>query len=258
VTALPRPLILAHRGWSARYPENTLLAFVEALQLGSDGLEFDVQVTADGVPVIIHDPTVDRTTDGKGPVSHWRLQDLRRLNAAKGFENWPDVGRQRIPTLTEVLDAAHALHPAGCYNIELKVYDNDGRALVDRAVPACLHHPLGRRILFSSFHHGALEYLKRRYPRAKIGLLFADRDPEPWRKAMDLGAVSVHLLHSHADPDVIKACQTRGVRVALWTVDEPDDIRRCLRLGVDMLITNVPDTALRLRDGRGPLLPSNG
>ncbi|MCL6598848.1 MAG: hypothetical protein K6T81_08905 [Alicyclobacillus macrosporangiidus] len=238
-------LILGHRGWSARYPENTLLAFRRALDLGCDGLEFDVQLTADEVPVILHDPTVDRTTNGTGRVADLTFAELRRLNAAARFVGEYSGEAQPIPMLDEVLDLAYAQYPGGFYNVELKVYDGDGRALVDRVVPMVMAHPLASRILFSSFHHGCLEYLKLRYPEAEIGLLYEGPVQEPWRRAKDLGAYSVNLDHRFA-ADVVAECQAQGVRVCVWTVDPPDRIRAFLRQGVDILISNQPDVALQV------------
>jgi glycerophosphoryl diester phosphodiesterase len=239
-------LILGHRGWSARYPENTLLAFSQALDLGCDGLEFDVQLTADEVPVILHDPTVDRTTGGSGRLADLTFAELRRLNAAARFAGAHSGEAQPIPNLQEVLDLAYVRYPGGLYNVELKVYDGDGRELVDRVLPLVLAHPLASRVVFSSFHHGCLAYLKSRYPGVEIGLLYEGPVQEPWRRAKDLGAYSVNLDHRFA-ADVVAACQAHGVRVCVWTVDPPDCIRAFLRQGVDILISNQPDVALQVR-----------
>ncbi|MCL6516736.1 glycerophosphodiester phosphodiesterase family protein [Alicyclobacillus sp.] len=233
--------ILAHRGWSARYPENTLTAFAAALTVGCDGLEFDVQLTADEVPVVLHDPTVDRTTDGTGRVSRLRFADIRQLNAAAGRE-----GFHAVPTLEEVLQLAALHHPTGLYNIELKVHEGDGRALVNRVVPLVLAHPIGRRVLFSSFHHGCLAYLRSRHPEAAIGLLFEEPVLEPWLRAQAVGAWSVNAEASWAR-DVIEPCRRHGVHVCVWTVDDPVAMRRFFRQGTDVLISNVPDVALRVR-----------
>lgn len=240
--------ILGHRGWSANYPENTRLALTQALQLGVDGTEYDVQLSADGVPVILHDPTVDRTTDGTGKVSELTFAQLRAVNAATAK---PECGRQTIPSLSEVLDDAFAISPQGFYNIEIKVYNPEWRSLVDRVVAVTSQHPLRERILFSSFEHESLSYLKTNHPTVKVGLLYEDDPQQPWAAAKFYDAYSVNLNYRFATDEVVSRCHAHGVKVAVWTVDEPADILRCLKTGVDVLISNRPDVALRvIREAR--------
>jgi glycerophosphoryl diester phosphodiesterase len=237
-------MILGHRGWSAKYPENTRLAMQMALEFGADGLEFDVQLSADGVPVVFHDPTVDRTTDGTGTVAELSYDELSRLNAAAG---WPSLQKQSIPTLEEVLDDAYRLSPGGLYNVELKVYDN-WRDLVDNAASLVSKHPLRNNVLFSSFHHNALKYLKSRYPLAQIGFLYARTIIPPWFTASRFNGYSVNLKHSLINEDVVNRCHKKGLKVAVWTVDHPLDLKRMFQCGVDIVISNEIDTAQQVRD----------
>lgn len=236
--------ILGHRGWSARYPENTCLAFERALQLGIQGIEFDVQLTKDGVPVIIHDPTVDRTTDGTGRVSALTVEDLRRFNAAAKQLNANEIGFQTIPTLDEVLRVVQTSNPNAFCNIEIKVYEGDGRPVVDTILRHVSRHPLAENILFSSFHYGSLAYLREQSSNARIGLLFDEKPADPWSLATQIGACAVNLNYHYATPSAIAAIHNHGLQVCVWTVDEPNDIESFIQQGTDIVITNAPDRAL--------------
>ncbi|GMA63169.1 hypothetical protein NZD89_25310 [Alicyclobacillus fastidiosus] len=238
-------MILGHRGFSAVYPENTRLAFRKALNLGIDGLEFDVQLTVDEVPVIIHDPMVNRTTDGHGLISSMNYLQTQQLNAAL---DKPEHGFQTVPALHDVLNDAYEVCPEGIYNIEIKVYNDDWKTLIDRVVTVTGQHPLRKRILFSSFHHKCLEYLKASYPSFEIGLLFDREIVEPWYIAKQLKAYSVHLDYQFTSEDIISDCHAKQVPVAVWTVDRPEQIERFIHLNTDFLISNVPDVAKRIRE----------
>jgi len=241
----PKSKILAHRGWSAKYPENTRLAFRKALELGIDGLEFDVQLTADEVPVVIHDQTINRITNGKGEVSKMKYEDLERFRVgAKGKA----IPIQHIPSLQDVLDDAYTILPDGLYNIELKVYNAHWRALVDHVLSVVNQHALKDNVLYSSFHHGALSYLKSCCSNAKIGLLYDDDIVDPWYPAKQLNAYSVHLDYRFTNADMVFNCHQHGVEVAVWTVDRPMSLRRCFKIGTDIVISNKVKAAKDVRE----------
>jgi glycerophosphoryl diester phosphodiesterase len=240
-----RTKVLGHRGWSAEYPENTCFAFEKALRLGSDGIEFDVQLTKDGIPVIIHDVMVDRTTDGTGRVSELTAAALRKFNAAARKQTSREIGFQPIPTLGEVLKAAYAVHADALCNIEIKVHDGDGKEVVDATLRCLREHPYARNILFSSFHHGCLAYLRNRDSQARIGLLYEQTPTDAWHVAKHIQASSIHLNYRVATPNVMNDCHDRGLQVCVWTVDAPSDIDRFMAQGTDVLITNSPERAVR-------------
>jgi glycerophosphoryl diester phosphodiesterase len=240
-------LLLAHRGWSAHYPENTCLAFKKALSLPIDGLEFDVQLSADEVPVVIHDFTVDRTTDGTGLVASHTAKQLGQLNAAKSWER-TGTGFQKIPTLIEVLDTITKLRTTGVYNVELKLREGDGKELVDAVVPIVESHVAGHNVLFSSFHHECLHYLKMKYPKAKVGLLFGQQTADPWHAVKELNAYSANLDYRLTTDSIVAACHQHGVQVCVWTVDDREAMASCIRQPVDLLITNVPNRAYVVRE----------
>lgn len=237
--------ILGHRGFSAKYPENTLLAFRKAFETSSDGIEFDVRLTGDGVPVVLHDATLERTTTGEGRLSSWPYEHISKLNAAI---LQPEQAPQSIPTLASVLNLGASLHPTGVFNIELKVDDSDWKTLADEVISVLRKHPLDMRVILSSFHHECIAYLKNNYPNYAVGLLFESDSPDPWALAKHLDVFSVHLDHRFIHRELVSACHSANIRVAAWTVDEETDIARVLRSSVDFVISNVPDTALRIRD----------
>ena len=245
-----RTRIIAHRGWSARYPENTLTAFCQAMALPIAGIECDVRLTADGVPVIMHDATVNRTTDGSGEVSSLSFADLRKLDASGRFGNTRPASL--IPSLSEMLQffsdqsrpgAAHTI------DIELKPEAGNHAPLVDAVLRVAsdfgrLHH----EILFTSFDVHCLSYLKTTASSYARGLLANQSQDPPWESALDLGCTYIALNHAHADPpSLVRKCHDAGLSVAMWTVDRAEDIRRMFAAEVDLLITNVPDLACRIR-----------
>jgi glycerophosphoryl diester phosphodiesterase len=237
--------ILGHRGFSSKYPENTRIAFRKALELPIDGIELDVHLTEDGVPVVIHDATVNRTTDGEGLVSRLRSDQISLLNAANAY---PELGRQEVPSLQDVLDDAYQCKPHVCCNIEIKVDDGNWEALVDATAAVVRNHPLASQVVFSSFHHESIAYLKQRCPQLTVGLLFGGDTTDAWNVARQVGAYSVHLNARYTTAEHIAACHASDLRVAVWTVDAAPDLERFIRLNTDYLITNVPDTAQRIRD----------
>ncbi len=234
--------IWAHRGASAYAPENTIPAIRQAVEMGADGVEFDVQRTQDGHLVVIHDETVNRTSNGFGRVVDLTLEELRRLNFSNGFVGLRTV---QIPTLREVLDL---LAPEGVdINIELKntieLYPGIENDVLNQVQEAGLTD----RVVFSSFNHFSLANLRGRVAPERIALLYSDGLYDPWKYANFFGAGRVHPhFYALQQPGYMWLCHEAGVKVAAWTVDNDADVRRLADLGVDALITNFPDRTRRL------------
>lgn len=241
--------VLAHRGWSQKFPENTQLAFEQALQIHANGIELDVQLSADAVPVIMHDRTVDRTTNGHGAVSSLPLRELQSLNAAVNFaDSHGESIFQPIPTLASVLSLVSGAPDDILINIELKIFDSDEFETVKRVLKDVAESGLApSQVLYSSFNHYCLQYLKKIRDDAQIGLLLSDPIVDPWYYARYLGAVSVNLKYRHAKNDVIEACHREGISVCAWTVDDETEMSRLFENGVDIVISNTPDAALKVR-----------
>ena len=232
-------LNIAHRGASAVAPPNTLAAFSKAAELGADGIEFDVHLSADGVPVVIHDFTVDATTDGHGRVAGLTVAQLKQLDAGSAFD--PAFAGERIPTLEEVL---RSVGDTLLLNVELKSMDLRDTGLEQAVIAQVEQHGLSDRVLLSSFNPLSLRRAKKIAPQIPAGLLYAPDLPLPLRHAWLSPLVrheARHPAHQMVDERYVAWAQRHGYRVNVWTVNDPDEMRRMLDLGVDGIITNVPD-----------------
>jgi len=231
-----RLFIWAHRGASAVAPENTLAAFAAALAAGADGIELDVQITRDGVPVVLHDDRLDRTTDRCGRVRALTLRQVRQADAGGWFH--AGFRGERVPTLQEVLDWAG---DAIALNLEIK------DAAVAGAVLALLRLYPAARVLVSSFDYRLLRRLRLAAPQLELAVL---SDRRLWhgalREAVRLGARALHPRQDRFSAVMASLCRQRRLQVCPWTVDDPSAMRRLLRQGADGFFTNDPAAARRL------------
>lgn len=229
-----RPLVFGHRGAREVAPENTMAAFQKALALGADGIELDVMLSADGIPVVIHDYTLERTTNGRGRVAEHTLAQLRALDAGGG---------EPIPTLAEVLDAfGDSLR----INIELKIASAADDGLVARVAQLVAERGLFDTVLISSFNPLALWRMRRADARLARGLLYAPGVPLYLRRAWVAPFLALDAMHPHfsmVDAVYMRWARRRGYHVNVWTVNDPGEMERLLDLGVDVLITDRPDIA---------------
>ncbi len=239
-----RPLIFAHRGACRAAPENTLPAFEAAIRLGADGIELDVQYSSDGVLMVIHNPTLEKTTDGAGRVSAHTRAELRELDAGSWFD--PQFAGTRIPTLDEVLDVTNGRL---LVNIELKALDGLKSELGADVVALVRARGMAQQVVISSFNPFALRQAKQAGPEIECALLLA-HDLPTW---MRLGvtrrysrADSLHPDAEMADAAYMARAQKLGMPVRVWTVDDEAELRRMIGLGVDAIITNAPDVARAL------------
>lgn len=254
---LRRPLNFAHRGASCEAPQNTLAAFLLAAELGADGIEFDVQLSRDGQPVVIHDFSVDATTNGHGRVRDLTLAELRELDAGARFD--PVFAGERIPTLDEVLDTVGSRL---LLNVELKTAGLRDDGLVAAVIDRLATRGLLDRSILSSFNPLAVWRARRLSPTVATGMLYADSMPFFLRRPWLRGLVKPQALHPHyklVDRDYVLWARSQGYRVNVWTADDPGELWQLVRSGVDVIITNRPDVldgVLRARrDGRQPQPP---
>ena len=244
------PLVVAHRGASIEAPENTLTAFQLAAEAGADAVELDVRLTADGVPVVLHDVDVSSTTDGSGPVHTLTLAEVKRLDAAAG--RGP---REEIPTLAEALSSLTL-----AVDIEIKNLPGDPdfdspheKALV-ATVAALEEMRFPHPVLISSFNWITIERCRELAPDVATGFLtLAGIEPSA---GLDYSAAAGHAFVLPAVPALVQAgpafvteAHQAGIRVGTWTVDDEELIGRLLGWGVDAVATNDPRLAVRVRDG---------
>lgn len=222
--AAGRPLVGAHRGASADRPENTVAAFAAAADQGADFWEFDVRLSADGVPVVIHDATIDRTTGGHGPVYSMTAAMLESYG---------------VPALATVL----ALGAGRLYNVELKP-DGDGGALALAATTVIGALRLEERVLVSSFDHDVLPLVKALSPALLTGLLYEERLADPVARARAVGADALHPYFRFADARLVNTAGDAGLAIIPWTVDRPLYLRYFAAIGAAGIITNRPGRAV--------------
>lgn len=262
------PQVVAHRGASHEHPEHTLGAYRRAIEAGADALECDVRLTADGHLVCVHDRTVDRTSSGRGKVSTLELAHLEGLDwaswkAGRDLESMteiPDRDRGRLLTLRRLLSvvadtdrwvqvAIETKHPtryAGLVEQELfDVLDYFGWARPRPGEPS--------RVRMMSFSTLALQRMRAQSPTLPLVYL-VDRVPLRLRdgrlpRGVSTAGVDVGILRRY--PRYVDALHQRGHAVHVWTVDEPDDVQRCLDAGVEAIITNRPDAVLAQLDRVG-------
>lgn len=232
--------VFAHRGVSAKHPENTMRSFAAALETGCDGIELDVQMSSDGELVVIHDETVDRTTDGSGRVRDMSLAQLRELDASGAFAG--AYGKSRIPTLDEYLDLVAGTGIVT--NVELKngVYRYPG--MEERLVAAILRRGLERRTIFSSFNHQSAALCASLCPGSEIAFIESAWLIGAGAYCEAHGAAYLNPRHSFLTAENAAELAAHGVRAQAWTVDDPAEIRRLAALGVDSIIANDPAAAM--------------
>ncbi len=234
---IERPLIIAHRGASAVAPENTLAAFRAAMEAGADGIELDVIRCRSGELMVVHDDTVDRTTDGSGLVRTISRDNLHMLDAGSWFG--PEYAGQRIPTLEEVL----AFVERGIkLNIEIKSQRLRSEGLEEQIADMIRAHGYEEAVLLSSFNPLVLMRLRNVAPELQRGLLYTPgslrSSPRIWRRFVKPRALHPH--HSVVDEKYVRWAHDGGYRINVWTVDEAERMREMIALGVDGIITDHP------------------
>ena len=241
---LPRPVIYAHRGASAYAPENTIAAFHIAQKQGAIAVEFDVKLSADGAVVLLHDQTVDRTTDGSGDLRDLTLPALRELDAGKWFgEQFCNI---KIPTLGEVFEE---FGKKLFMNIELTNYLTPTDNLVEKVAERIISHGLQGNILFSSFNPQNLAQAERLLPEIPRGLLIPTLFRGRKSRRMSVTQVNYQAIHPYfldIRPGWVKRVQRMGKRVHVWTVNHIGIMRILFKWGVDGIFTDDPALGLRL------------
>lgn len=223
-------LRIGHRGAMGYAPENTLLSFQKALDLKVDMIELDVQLCKTGELVVIHDLTVDRTTNGEGYVSELTLEELKKLNAGED---------QQIPLLTEVLDFIDRKVKV---NIELK---GKGTAYkVGQLIYEYIKNNRwkGEDFIVSSFDHQELKLFKQGYPKIPVGVLIYHLPHDLAQLAEDFKAQYLNASLAFYSKELVEDAHERGIQVLIYTVNDKKDIERCRKDGVDGVFSNYPDS----------------
>lgn len=258
-TAGPPVQVAAHRGGALLWAENSLLAFRNALALGADLLELDVHLTRDGEVVVIHDPTLERTSTGTGPVGTARLADLAgvRLRGREGA-----VTDEPVPTLAQVLDLLRPALAELLLEIKVDAARRPYAGIEEKTLALVAAKGLRERTVVMAFEPDTLRRVRALDGSIRTTMLVSrsrverERAPAPTivRWAAEVGATSLGVDHRVVDAPLVAAARQAGLRLAAWTVNTEPDIRRVLDLGVDIVISDQPDLAMRLA-GRTPRMP---
>ena len=240
-------LLAAHRGGAALWPENSLLAFRNAVALGVDYLELDVHLSRDGEVMVIHDPTLERTTTGQGAVRDHTRAELRGLALRDGRG---DVTAERIPTLDEVA----ALAAASGRGLLLEIKPGPGKVaypgIEERVLGILDRHAMTASTVVMAFERETWTRVRALRPDVQAGALYSARALEPgpgvaraFTDARATGVAFVGLAYALVGADAVAAARRAGVRLGAWTVNDADAMRRLIDRGIDVLITDRPDAA---------------
>jgi len=235
------PAIYAHRGASAHAPENTLSSFNLAVKQNADGIEFDVKLTRDGKVIVLHDMTLDRTTTGKGAYKNYSFEELRKFDAGSWFSS--DFSGEKLPLLEEVFDAVGSKL---AINIELTNYNSIGDGLVEAVSRLVNALKDSSRVMFSSFSARNLRKAKFLCPKIPCGLLTMPGITGWWAREITVRSDVYDALHPYyrdVHPGLLKKVHQMNKQLNVWTVNDPDEIKRLGGMGVNMIMTDDPALA---------------
>lgn len=228
----------AHRGASGYYPENTMLAFEKALELGATGIETDIQMTSDGELVLIHDELVNRTTDGNGLVKDYTYSELSKLDAGAKFSS--EFKGLKIPTLKELMELAKVKNLM--LDLEIKSNIVQYPNIEEKIINTIYDYKMQDNVILSSFNHYSLVKSKKISKKIKIGLLYVAGLYHPERYAKSVGAEALHpYFHAVNNPKIIKDIKKSKILINPYTIDDEKFLKLFVDYGVTGIITNYPD-----------------
>lgn len=231
---MKKTLNIAHRGFSGVYPENTMLAFEKAIEIGCDGIETDVQLTKDGVPVICHDEEVDRTTNSTGRICDYTYDELMKLDA--GIKFGEQFKGLKIPTLREFLEFVKDKDII--INIEIKNSIIHYKNIEDKVYEMIEKYEMEDRVVVSSFDHYSIRKCIRLNRKIKTGLLYCDCLYEPYNYVQMVGANALHPEYNSITKEIVDKAHDNFLQVNVYTVNTKEDMQKMIDLNVDMIITN--------------------
>ena len=235
--------IFAHRGYSGKYPENTMLAFEGALKLSVNGIELDVHKTKDGKLAAIHDESIDRTFLGNGLVKDYDLRDLKKL------ENRDEKFRENIDSIIGTLEEVILLvsfKDDFVLNIELKTDVIHYNGIEEDVLEMLDSYDMIENTIISSFNHESLKICKKINKNIKTAVLYSEPIEDIVNYAKELGVYAIHPDYKLVDKSLIKKCHENNILVNAYTVNEKEDIERLIEEGIDGIITDYPNIALEI------------
>jgi len=240
MSTFPKPLIIGHRGAAGHAPENTMASFWLAYEFGAHAIELDTTLSADGELVVIHDDTIDRTTDGRGFVDEMTVKELKQYDAGRWYH--PRFEGERIPTLEEVL-----LQLPESFIINIEIKGSSGK-LEERLAKLLVQCNRVETVFISSFRHKSLRYLKQLLPEIKVGLGYtADVvDHIAFANNFTPSLYSLHPHHALIGLHEIQEAVDQGIEVYPYTVNDPEKMKTLIEAGASGIITDYPDRMSQL------------
>lgn len=237
-------LIFAHRGSAGTHPENTMEAFKAAEDFGADGIELDVHLTSDGQIVVIHDETLDRTTNGTGNVRDFPLEELKLLKANYHYKHFFKRA-SRIPSLRDIFEWMR--NNTLICNIELKNNKIAYEGMEEKVIALIREFHYEKRIIISSFNHYSLLDVNQIAPEMETAPLYKDVKDKPWEYAKSIKAIGIHPKFAVLNPSVIKETIENGIAVRPYTINKERDMKQLFDLNCSAIITDYPEKAFKLR-----------
>lgn len=236
--------IYAHRGYSSKYPENTMLAFKKAEEAGADGIELDVHFSKDEEIVICHDEDIDRTSNHHGFIVDYPLEELRKYSFYNGMDEYKDFEDIKIPSLEEFLQWFKNTELE--VNIELKtnIFRYDG--LIDKTIAMVKDFGVEDRVIFSSFNHNSVIKVKNIDSKLKCGFLNSNALADPEEYCKKHGVEYYHISYLGLENDTIQNCHKEDVGLNIWTVDDTRMMEKLIEDKVNGIITNEPEKACKV------------
>ncbi|MBR2066649.1 MAG: hypothetical protein IJ875_00025 [Solobacterium sp.] len=231
------PLVWGHRGSRALAPENTLLSFKKSIEDEADGIELDIQLTKDREIVICHDETIDRTSDAKGWLKDYTLEELKRMNFNQDF---PELGKQEIPTMREVFELIQPTELT--IDIELKTsYPYFYEGMEEMILEMSKDYGMEDRVNYSSFNHYTCKRIVELKPDADVGLLYFDGTMDLPLYAKKNGFEVINPAYFNLFlPNARRQIEELGLKTRVWTVNEEEEVRACIERNVEAIITDNP------------------
>ena len=234
--------IIGHRGAAGTFPENTMVSFKACEKFRADGIELDVQLTSDGEIVVIHDETINRTSNGKGYVKDFTLSQLKQFDFSNKFKN--KVGFCEIPTLKEVFDWAQSNDFS--INIELKNDKFTYHGLEERVINLIRQYEMEKRVILSSFNHKSMFKIHLMAPDLETAVLYYKKKNEPWKLAEEFKAKAIHPNYKSITDEQIIETLKHQIAVRPYTVNDPEIMKRLIALNCTAIITDFPEIGAEL------------
>lgn len=235
---------MAHRGWSGKAPENTLAAIrLAAEEAGIDSIEIDVQLSKDGIPVVIHDFTLERTTNGRGAIGQHTYEELAALDAGSWFD--PSFAGEKIPRLEEVLQAVKG---KSRLNIEIKRPGKAYEGMEKKVIELIHHYEMQNDVIITSFHHETIRAIKQMQTQIPTGLIIYGMPTLIKEQLRETGATILSMAYPYLTQEFVTEMIAEGITMLAWTIDDPQHIEQVMKLHPQLQIaTNHPDRIIGLR-----------